>query len=81
LFVLCCRIGALGRVPKNYDHEFRHRFDQTRLAEALKSADTKNVSTTKTPPRRNGSAEFGKFIEDEIAKWGPVVQKAGMKAE
>ena len=27
------------------------------------------------------SAEFGKFIEAEIAKWGPVVQKAGMKAE
>jgi tripartite-type tricarboxylate transporter receptor subunit TctC len=27
------------------------------------------------------AAEFGKFIESEIAKWGPVVQKAGMKAE
>jgi tripartite-type tricarboxylate transporter receptor subunit TctC len=27
------------------------------------------------------SAEFGKFIEAEIAKWGPVVKKAGMKAE
>jgi tripartite-type tricarboxylate transporter receptor subunit TctC len=27
------------------------------------------------------SAEFGKFIEEEIAKWGPVVKKAGMKAE
>jgi tripartite-type tricarboxylate transporter receptor subunit TctC len=27
------------------------------------------------------SADFGKFIASEIAKWGPVVQKAGMKAE
>ena len=27
------------------------------------------------------SADFGKYIQSEIAKWGPVVQKAGMKAE
>ncbi len=27
------------------------------------------------------SAEFGKFIESEIAKWGPVVKQAGIKAE
>jgi len=27
------------------------------------------------------SAEFGAFIAAEISKWGPVVQKAGMKAQ
>jgi tripartite-type tricarboxylate transporter receptor subunit TctC len=32
-------------------------------------------------PAHMSSAEFGKYIQSEIAKWGPVVQKAGMKAE
>ena len=32
-------------------------------------------------PVRMSSAEFGEFVEAEIAKWGPVVKKAGMKAE
>jgi tripartite-type tricarboxylate transporter receptor subunit TctC len=27
------------------------------------------------------SAEFGAYIQSEMAKWGPVVKKAGMKAE
>jgi tripartite-type tricarboxylate transporter receptor subunit TctC len=27
------------------------------------------------------AAEFGKFIAAELAKWGPVVKQAGMKAE
>jgi tripartite-type tricarboxylate transporter receptor subunit TctC len=27
------------------------------------------------------SAEFGAYIKDEMKKWGPVVQKAGIKAE
>jgi len=27
------------------------------------------------------SAEFGAYIKDEMAKWGPVVKKAGIKAE
>ena len=32
-------------------------------------------------PMHMSYAEFGKFIEAEIAKWGPVVKQAGMKAE
>jgi hypothetical protein len=27
------------------------------------------------------SVEFGTFIKNEMTKWGPVVQKAGIKAE
>jgi tripartite-type tricarboxylate transporter receptor subunit TctC len=27
------------------------------------------------------SAAFGAFIKNEMTKWGPVVQKAGIKAE
>jgi tripartite-type tricarboxylate transporter receptor subunit TctC len=51
-------------------------------------ADLLNSDTTKkyldnegAAPVHMSSAEFGKFIEAEIAKWGPVVKKAGMKAE
>jgi tripartite-type tricarboxylate transporter receptor subunit TctC len=52
------------------------------VAEVLKSADTKKyLDNEGAAPVAMSSAEFGKFIEDEIAKWGPVVQKAGMKAE
>jgi tripartite-type tricarboxylate transporter receptor subunit TctC len=52
------------------------------VAEVLKSADTKKyLDNEGAAPVEMSSAEFGKFIEDEIAKWGPVVQKAGMKAE
>ena len=32
-------------------------------------------------PVHMSSADFGKFIGAEIAKWGPVVKKAGMKAD
>jgi len=45
------------------------------IAELLNSAETKKYLDNE------GAAEFGKFIEAEIAKWGPVVKKAGMKAE
>jgi tripartite-type tricarboxylate transporter receptor subunit TctC len=52
------------------------------VAEVLKSADTKKyLDNEGAAPVTMSAAEFGKFIEDEIAKWGPVVQKAGMKAE
>jgi tripartite-type tricarboxylate transporter receptor subunit TctC len=27
------------------------------------------------------SAKFGAYIKAEMTKWGPVVQKAGIKAE
>jgi tripartite-type tricarboxylate transporter receptor subunit TctC len=52
------------------------------VAQVLKSADTKKyLDNEGAAPVEMGSAEFGQFIEAEIAKWGPVVQKAGMKAE
>lgn len=52
------------------------------VAEVLKSADTKKyLDNEGAAPVEMSSAAFGKFIQDEIAKWGPVVQKAGMKAE
>jgi tripartite-type tricarboxylate transporter receptor subunit TctC len=52
------------------------------IAELLDSAATKKfLDNEGTAPVHMSSAEFGKFIENEIAKWGPVVKKAGMKAE
>ena len=52
------------------------------IAELLNSAETKKyLDNEGAAPVRMSSAEFGKFVEAEIAKWGPVVKKAGMKAE
>jgi tripartite-type tricarboxylate transporter receptor subunit TctC len=54
----------------------------TAVAEVLKSDDTKKyLDNEGAAPVTMSAAEFGNFIEAEIAKWGPVVQKAGMKAE
>ena len=52
------------------------------IAELLNSAETKKyLDNEGAAPVHMSSAEFGKFIEAELAKWGPVVKKAGMKAE
>jgi tripartite-type tricarboxylate transporter receptor subunit TctC len=52
------------------------------IAGLLDSADTKKfLDNEGAAPAHMSSAEFGKFIESEIAKWGPVVKQAGMKAE
>jgi tripartite-type tricarboxylate transporter receptor subunit TctC len=52
------------------------------IAELLDSAATKKyLDNEGAAPVHMSSDEFGKFIEAEIAKWGPVVKKAGMKAE
>jgi tripartite-type tricarboxylate transporter receptor subunit TctC len=52
------------------------------IAGLLDSADTKKfLDNEGAAPVHMSSAEFGAFIEAEIAKWGPVVKKAGMKAE
>jgi tripartite-type tricarboxylate transporter receptor subunit TctC len=52
------------------------------IAELLNSDQTKKyLDNEGAAPAHMSSAEFGKFIESEIAKWGPVVKKAGMKAE
>jgi tripartite-type tricarboxylate transporter receptor subunit TctC len=52
------------------------------IDDVLQSADTqKFMDQQGATPVHMGSAEFGAYIKSEIAKWGPVVQKAGMKAE
>ena len=52
------------------------------IAELLNSETTKKfLDNEGAAPVHMSSAEFGKFIAAEIAKWGPVVKKAGMKAE
>jgi tripartite-type tricarboxylate transporter receptor subunit TctC len=52
------------------------------IAGLLDSADTKKfLDNEGAAPAHMSSTEFGKFIEAEIAKWGPVVEQAGMKAE
>jgi tripartite-type tricarboxylate transporter receptor subunit TctC len=52
------------------------------IAELLNSETTKKyLDNEGAAPVHMSSAEFGTFIAAEIAKWGPVVKKAGMKAE
>jgi tripartite-type tricarboxylate transporter receptor subunit TctC len=52
------------------------------IAGLLDSPDTKKfLDNEGAAPAHMSSAEFGKFIEAEVAKWGPVVKQAGMKAE
>jgi tripartite-type tricarboxylate transporter receptor subunit TctC len=48
----------------------------------LRSDDTKkNLDQQGATPLHMSSAEFGAYIKAEMTKWGPVVQKAGIKAE
>jgi tripartite-type tricarboxylate transporter receptor subunit TctC len=52
------------------------------IAGLLDSAATKKfLDNEGAAPVHMSAAEFGKFIESELAKWGPVVKQAGMKAE
>src|SRR4029077_5696265 len=52
------------------------------IEDVLRSADTmKNLDQQGATPLHMSSAEFGAYIQAEMAKWGPVVKKAGMKAE
>ncbi len=52
------------------------------IEDVLNSADTlKYMDQQGASPLHMSSAEFGKYIQSEIAKWGPVVKSAGMKAE
>ena len=52
------------------------------VAEVLKSADTeKYLANEGAAPVEMSAARVRQIHRAEIAKWGPVVQKAGMKAE
>jgi len=52
------------------------------VAELLDSAETKKyLDNEGAAPLHMSSAAFGTFIAAEVDKWGPVVKKAGMKAE
>jgi tripartite-type tricarboxylate transporter receptor subunit TctC len=52
------------------------------IEEVLRSEDTKrNLDQQGATPLYKSTAEFGAYIKDEMTKWGPVVQKAGMKPE
>jgi tripartite-type tricarboxylate transporter receptor subunit TctC len=52
------------------------------IAELLTSAETKKfLDNEGAAPVKMSSAEFANFIQSEIAKWGPVVKQAHMKAE
>jgi tripartite-type tricarboxylate transporter receptor subunit TctC len=52
------------------------------IADLLDSAQTKKyLDNEGAAPVHMSSTEFGSFIAAEVAKWGPVVQKAGMKAQ
>jgi tripartite-type tricarboxylate transporter receptor subunit TctC len=52
------------------------------IDEVLQSADTmKYMDQQGATPLHMSPEAFGAYIQSEIDKWGPVVKKAGMKAE
>jgi tripartite-type tricarboxylate transporter receptor subunit TctC len=52
------------------------------IEEVLRSEDTKkNLDQQGATPLYKSTAEFAAYIKEEMTKWGPVVQKAGMKPE
>jgi tripartite-type tricarboxylate transporter receptor subunit TctC len=52
------------------------------IEEVLRSDDTKkNLDLQGATPLHMSTAEFGAYIKAEMIKWGPVVTKAGIKAE
>ncbi len=52
------------------------------IEEVLNSDDTKkNLDQQGASPLHMSTAEFGAYIKSEMTKWGPVVTKAGIKAE
>jgi tripartite-type tricarboxylate transporter receptor subunit TctC len=52
------------------------------IEEVLRSdATKKNLDEQGATPLHMSTAEFGAYIKDEMTKWGPVVQKAGIKPE
>jgi tripartite-type tricarboxylate transporter receptor subunit TctC len=52
------------------------------IEEVLRSADTmKYLDQQGAAPLHMTSSEFGAYIASEMAKWGPVVARAGIKAE
>ena len=52
------------------------------IEQVLNSDDTKkNLDLQGASPLHMSAGEFGGFIKSEMTKWGPVVTKAGIKAE
>jgi tripartite-type tricarboxylate transporter receptor subunit TctC len=52
------------------------------IEEVLRSDETmKGLDAQGAVPLHMSTAEFAAYIKDEMSKWGPIVQKAGMKAE
>jgi tripartite-type tricarboxylate transporter receptor subunit TctC len=52
------------------------------IEEVLRSAETmQGLDAQGAVPLHMSTAEFAAYIKDEMNKWGPIVQKAGMKAE
>jgi tripartite-type tricarboxylate transporter receptor subunit TctC len=70
-------ILAPAGTPQPIVDKLHHTID-----EVLRSEETKkNLDQQGATPVPMSSAQFGAYIKDEMAKWGPVVQKAGIKAE
>jgi tripartite-type tricarboxylate transporter receptor subunit TctC len=67
--------------PKGTPAEIVDKLHDT-IAGLLNSDTTKKfLDNEGAAPVHMSAPEFGQFIEAEIAKWGPVVKQAGMKAE
>ena len=52
------------------------------MVRALGMADVQErITNLGGETRAMTPAEFGKFLEDEIARWAPVAREAGVKLE
>jgi tripartite-type tricarboxylate transporter receptor subunit TctC len=52
------------------------------LVKIMHSAELKErLAATGTDPRTSTPEEFAAYIKSEIAKWGDVIRRAGVKAD
>jgi tripartite-type tricarboxylate transporter receptor subunit TctC len=69
--------AAPARVPRSIVSKLN-----AEMVRALQMPDVQErLKSLGGEPRPSTTAEFGKFLEDEIARWAPVAREAGVKLE
>jgi tripartite-type tricarboxylate transporter receptor subunit TctC len=55
---------------------------ESEIARALADAEVKaKLAKLGLEARPTGAADFGRFVEDETAKWGSIIKETGLKGE
>ena len=69
--------AAPAKVPRSIINKLN-----AEMVRALGMADVQErITNLGGETRAMTPAEFGKFLEDEIARWAPVAREAGVKLE